>query len=66
MALTPNYFPLALSLLAYLISANRSKEELALLSAAFNQLGDTIATILAAKALDKKCSERTIEFERSI
>ena len=47
----------ALNTLAAAIACRLEDEELALLAASLVQLGDTLATIAAGRALEQRCAE---------
>ena len=50
----PDTLPAAVGALAAAIAEGRSDDELALLSALFVQLGDSLTTILAARACERR------------
>ena len=54
MAACPDSLPAAIGALAAAIAQGLSDDEVALMSALFVQLGDSLTTILASRALEEK------------
>lgn len=58
MTACPDSLPAAVGALAAAIAQGLSDDEVALMSALFVQLGDSLTTILASRALQEQCKNQ--------